>query len=55
LTTSLGPTTFAMPRARIDQADGCRAEWRSDTVRRYERRTTRVDGKASPYPVWSLH
>ena len=43
LTTSLGPTTVAMPRARIQQADGSRAEWRSTTVRRYERRTTRVD------------
>lgn len=43
LTTSLGPTPFAMPRARIQQADGTRAEWRSDSVRRYERRTTRVD------------
>ena len=43
LTTSLEPATFAMPRARIQQADGTRAEWRSETVRRYERRTTRVD------------
>jgi len=43
LTTSLGPTTFAMPRARMQQADGTRSEWRSETVRRYERRTTRVD------------
>jgi transposase-like protein len=43
LTTSLGPATFAMPRARIEQADGTRTEWRSETVRRYERRTTRVD------------
>lgn len=43
LTTSLGPATFAMPRARIQQADGTRAEWCSETVRRYERRTTRVD------------
>jgi len=43
LTTSLGPATFAMPRARVQQADGKRMEWRSDTVRRYERRTTRVD------------
>jgi transposase-like protein len=43
LTTSLGPATFAMPRARIQQADGRRREWRSETVRRYERRTTRVD------------
>jgi transposase-like protein len=43
LTTSLGPAAFAMPRARIQQADGTRTEWRSATVRRYERRTTRVD------------
>jgi putative transposase len=43
LTTSLGPTMFAMPRARVRQADGTSTEWRSETVRRYERRTTRVD------------
>jgi transposase-like protein len=43
LTTSLGPTTIAMPRARARQADGMFAEWRSQTVRRYQRRTTRVD------------
>jgi transposase-like protein len=43
VTTSLGPTAFAMPRARLEQADGTRTEWRSETVRRYERRTTRVD------------
>jgi len=43
LTTSLGPASFAMPRARIQQADGTGTEWRSETVRRYERRTVRVD------------
>lgn len=43
LTTSLGPTTIAMPRARVRQANGRTAEWRSHTVRRYQRRTTRVD------------
>lgn len=43
LTTSLGPTTIAMPRARMRGAEGPRAEWRSETVRRYQRRTTRVD------------
>jgi transposase-like protein len=32
-----------MPRARVSQADGTSAEWRSQTVRRYQRRTTRVD------------
>jgi putative transposase len=43
LTTSVGPTTIAMPRARMGRTDGTSTEWRSETVRRYERRTTRVD------------
>lgn len=43
LTTSLGPTTIAMPRARVRGADGASGEWRSAMVRRYQRRTTRVD------------
>jgi putative transposase len=43
LTTSLGATTIAMPRARMEEADGRAAEWQSRTVRRYERRTQRVD------------
>jgi transposase-like protein len=43
LTTSLGPTTIAMPRARIRRPHGAATEWQSQTVRRYERRTTRVD------------
>jgi transposase-like protein len=43
LTTSLGPTTIGMPRARMKRTDGTSTEWRSETVRRYERRTTRVD------------
>lgn len=43
LTTSLGPATIAMPRARVHRADGTSREWRSETVRRYQRRTTRVD------------
>src|SRR5215204_6981210 len=43
LTTSVGPTTIEMPRGRVRQADGSTAEWRSHTVRRYQRRTTRVD------------
>jgi hypothetical protein len=43
LTTSLGPVPVAMPRARVRQADGTTREWRSATVRWYERRTTRVD------------
>lgn len=43
LTTSLGPTTIAMPRARLDASDGTTREWQSRVVPRYQRRTTRVD------------
>lgn len=43
LTTSLGPTTFAMPRARVRTPDGTTAEWRSELVPRYQRRSERVD------------
>jgi transposase-like protein len=43
LTTSLGPATITMPRARIRRVDGATSEWRSETVRRYQRRTGRVD------------
>src|SRR5260370_2230930 len=43
LTTSLGATTIAMPRARIKDDDGRRREWRSQIIPRYQRRTERVD------------
>src|ERR1700719_1828420 len=43
LTTSLGPTTIAMPRARLEGEDGRRREWRSAIIPRYQRRTERVD------------
>jgi putative transposase len=43
LTTSLGPTTFAMPRARVSTLSGTPAEWRSELVPRYQRRSERVD------------
>ncbi|GAC1469006.1 MAG: hypothetical protein PVSMB1_17630 [Gemmatimonadaceae bacterium] len=43
LTTSLGPTTFAMPRARVRTAAGATAAWRSALVPRYQRRSERVD------------
>lgn len=43
VTTSLGPTTFLMPRARLSTEEGVQREWRSETVRRYERRTKRLD------------
>ena len=43
LTTSLGPTTVAMPRARVRTAGGAPTEWRSELVPRYQRRSERVD------------
>jgi transposase-like protein len=43
LTASLGPTTFAMPRARLRTAAGPMVEWRSLLVPRYQRRSERVD------------
>ena len=43
LTTSLGPTTFAMPRARVMTSEGTTGEWRSELVPRYQRRSERVD------------
>jgi transposase-like protein len=43
VTTSLGPTTIAMPRARVRGSEGTSVEWRSATVARYQRRTARVD------------
>ena len=43
LTTSLGATAIAMPRARIEGEDGRRREWHSRVIPRYQRRTERVD------------
>jgi putative transposase len=43
LTTSLGPTTVALPRARVQTAEGATTEWRSELVPRYQRRSERVD------------
>lgn len=43
LTTSLGPTTFTLPRARLFTETGQATEWHSTTVARYQRRTRRVD------------
>ncbi|HEY2852716.1 MAG TPA: IS256 family transposase [Gemmatimonadaceae bacterium] len=43
LTTSLGPTTVAMPRARVRTVEGATTEWQSALVRRYQRRSERVD------------
>lgn len=43
LTTSLGPATIQMPRARLRGGDGTTIEWQRQTVARYQRRTARVD------------
>jgi len=43
LTTSLGPTTFRLPRARLQQGEGRSSEWHSEMFGRYERRTERVN------------
>ena len=43
LSTSLGATTIAMPRARLEDAEGKSREWRSRMIPRYQRRTERVD------------
>src|SRR5207247_2368451 len=43
LSTSLGATTIAMPRARLDGEDGQCREWHSQIIPRYQRRTERVD------------
>ena len=43
LTTSLGPTTLDMPRARLKTEAGDTKEWSSRIVPRYQRRTRRID------------
>jgi putative transposase len=43
LTTSLGPTTMDMPRARLKTEQGGTVEWSSRIVPRYQRRTGRID------------
>ena len=43
VSTSLGATTFTLPRARLHEPDGGTREWRSTVLPRYGRRTERVD------------
>jgi putative transposase len=43
LSTSLGASSIALPRARMEGADGKRHEWRSAIIPRYQRRTAQVD------------
>jgi putative transposase len=42
VTTSLGPTSFSMPRARVFEGEAAK-EWSSQVLPRYQRRTARVD------------
>jgi transposase-like protein len=44
LSTSVGKTTISLPRARLKGANGADSEWHSQIIRRYQRRTERVDG-----------
>jgi transposase-like protein len=43
LTGTFGPTEIAVPRARLQAEDGRTAEWRSATLRAYQRRTKAAD------------
>jgi putative transposase len=40
---SFGPVEIAMPRARLDTAEGKTTEWKSTALRPYQRRTKRAD------------
>jgi transposase-like protein len=43
VTTSMGPRTMRIPRARITEADGTTREFRSEILPRYARRTREID------------
>jgi putative transposase len=43
LTGTFGPVEIAVPRARLDAADGKTTEWRSSALRAYQRRTLTAD------------
>jgi putative transposase len=43
LTGTFGPTTIAVPRARLVEADGRTTEWKSQALRAYQRRTGAAD------------
>ena len=43
VTTSMGPRTLRLPRARIAESDGTTREFRSELLPRYARRTREVD------------
>src|SRR5205085_12126882 len=43
LTGTFGKTEIAVPRARLETADGKTAEWKSQSLRAYQRRTLAAD------------
>ena len=43
LTGTFGPTEIAVPRARLNTADGKTTEWKSKALRAYQRRTLAAD------------
>ena len=43
LTGTFGPIEMAVPRARLNAADGKTTEWKSRTLRAYQRRTLAAD------------
>ena len=43
LTGTFGPVEIAVPRARLDAADGKTTEWKSSALRAYQRRTLAAD------------
>ena len=43
LTGTFGPIEIAVPRARLDTADGKTTEWKSQALRAYQRRTLAAD------------
>src|SRR6516225_7955275 len=43
LTGSFGPIAIAVPRARLNMADGKTTEWKSQSLRAYQRRTLAAD------------
>ena len=55
LTGTFGPIEMAVPRARLNAADGKTTEWKSRTLRAYQRRTLAADaliaGAISPAPT----
>ena len=51
LTGSFGPIEIAVPRARLDTADGKTTEWKSQSLRAYQRRTLAADALTWPAPT----